>query len=116
MGTGNGALSANGNFDIVAGNTLVSITALAFETIGPQPMITGSVYLNGRFVGRIPILDIVKANPLGAPLSAGMLRVTGIPATLSAGMVEILAKVFNVAVPPQTLAGLVSINIGLAPL
>ena len=107
---GTGFISLGGQIDITNGNTLVRINALQLETSMQGAVVTGNMSINNHYIVRLIVLVDTVTNPLQAPFSLGQLKVGGIPATLSDGVLKTIAAQFGITVPPPTPAVIMEIN------
>ena len=113
MTSGVGLISVTGEIGVASNTTTMRIDALSFDNFASEPCITGNLYVNDHYVVRLVVLNIVKANPLGAPFAAGQVVMTGIPLKFSTTMVGVLNSFFGIVIPAGTSAGTMGVNTAL---
>jgi hypothetical protein len=116
MASGRGAFGVAGQLEMSDGISHLLVVAMEFESLGSRSAVTGSVYVNGKFMARIPILCIQSSNALGAPLQAGQLRVAGIASMWSSAMANTLTRLYQVTVPAEMSGATLMVIVGFAPL
>jgi len=116
LASGCGSFATAGGFYVVSSTTRLKVVDLMFETVGPYPVVTGSIFVNGHFAGNTVIFDITTPNPLHAPFAPGSVIIPGIQANLSPAFGSLLGSTFNIIIPPSIPAGILSVNTELITL
>ena len=116
LASGCGSFATAGGFYVVSSTTRLKVVDLMFETVGAYPVVTGSIYVNGHFIGNNVIFDITAPNPLHAPFVVGNMIIPGIQATLSPSFTALLSSTFNITIPSSIPAATMAINTELVTL